>query len=52
MPCLKEFVNYLCFELRMGFSAAIKMLSGFDFSFQSSLDRKRILTLGVPTVAP
>ncbi|MEQ9151882.1 MAG: IS21-like element helper ATPase IstB [Parvibaculum sp.] len=31
--------------LRMGRLATIKTLSGFDFSFQPSLDRERILTL-------
>jgi len=31
--------------LRMGRLATIKTLSGFDFSFQPSLDRDRILTL-------
>jgi DNA replication protein DnaC len=31
--------------LRMGRLATIKTLTGFDFSFQPSLDRDRILTL-------
>lgn len=31
--------------LRMGRLTTIKTLSGFDFSFQPSLDRERILTL-------
>jgi len=31
--------------LRMGRLATIKTLAGFDFSFQPSLDRDRILTL-------
>src|SRR5271167_1117006 len=32
--------------LRMGRLATIKTLNGFDFSFQPSLDRDRIMTLG------